>query len=182
MTPLAPERFGLQTTVDRETHDLLQEAQALMSHQIRAGEIAPVLKRALQLLVPHLRKQKFAATTCPRPVARGSAEASGVVAPAATRHIPAAVKRAVWERDGGQCAFVSDAGHRCQARTLLEYDHEVPVARGGEATVSGVRLRCRAHNQYEAECTFGSAFMSDKHAEAQARAAARKRAKARGCR
>jgi hypothetical protein len=157
MMPLAPGRFGLQSTVDQETHDLLQEAQDLMSHQVRAGEIAPVLKCALKMWVGHLRKQKFAATDRPGP-ARPSTF---------TRHIPAAVNRAVWARDGGQCAFVSDTGHRCQARALLEYDHVEPVARGGEARAESVRLLCRSHNQYAAACTFGAEFMKRKRAEAQ---------------
>jgi hypothetical protein len=30
-----------------------------------------------------------------------------------------------WERDGGHCTFVSVAGHRCQTRKFLEYDHAV---------------------------------------------------------
>ena len=42
-----------------------------------------------------------------------------------------------------------------------------PVARGGAATVERMRLLCRAHNQYAAECTFGTAFMSLKRCEAQ---------------
>jgi hypothetical protein len=167
MMPLAPGRFGLQSTVDQETHDLLQEAQDLMSHQVRAGEIAPVLKCALKMWVGHLRKQKFAATACPRPAARGSAKATGGDVATATRHIPAAVKRAVRERDGGQCTFVSDAAHRCGARTRLEFDHIEAVARGGKATTENIRLRCRVHNQYTAECTFGAEFMERKRAEAQ---------------
>jgi hypothetical protein len=38
------------------------------------------------------------------------------------------------------------------------------------ATVDGIRLRCRAHNLFEAECVFGAGFMSIKR-EARARAA-----------
>ena len=57
------------------------------------------------------------------------------------------MKRAVWERDGGRCTFVSESGHRCESRTRLEYDHVEPVAQGGQATVKDLRLRCRAHNQ-----------------------------------
>ena len=67
---MAPERFGLQVTLDQETHDLLQYARVLMSHPNPTGEIALVLKRALELLVAHLEKQKFAATA--RPGTRGS--------------------------------------------------------------------------------------------------------------
>jgi hypothetical protein len=35
-----------------------------------------------------------------------------------------------------------------------------------------LRLLCRAHNQYAAECTFGSGFMSEKRAEARKHAKA----------
>jgi hypothetical protein len=73
----------------------------------------------------------------------------------------------VWQRDGGQCTYVSVAGHRCEARTRLEFDHIEPVARGGRASVSGVRLTCRAHNQYAAECAFAAGFMSRKREAAQ---------------
>ena len=44
-----------------------------------------------------------------------------------------------------------------------------------------MRLRCRAHNLYAAECTFGAGFMSEKRREAQlapGRARARARAAA----
>jgi hypothetical protein len=72
---------------------------------------------------------------------------------------------------------VGDAGNRCPARAGLEYDHVDPVARGGVATVDGIRLRCRAHNQYEAECVFGAGFMQAKR-EAAKLAAEEARARA----
>jgi len=157
MTPLAPQRFGLQITLDQEAHDLLQYAQALMSHQNPTGEIAPVIKCALRLLVGHLEKRKFAATTRPGP-SRGGTN---------TRYVPAAVKRAVWERDRGRCTFVADTGKRCPARGLLEFDHAEPVARGGVATAENMRLRCRAHNQHAAERLFGTEFMKHKRRDAR---------------
>jgi hypothetical protein len=40
------------------------------------------------------------------------------------------------------------------------------VARGGTASVDGIRLRCRAHNQFTAECTFGAGFMREKRERA----------------
>lgn len=65
---------------------------------------------------------------------------------------------------------MSDAGRRCTARRGLQFDHIQKVARGGEATVSGIRLLCRAHNQYGAERTFGVEFMRHKRvAAAEAR-------------
>jgi hypothetical protein len=40
--------------------------------------------------------------------------------------------------------------------------------------VDNIRLRCRAHNQYEAECIFGAGFMENKRGAAK-QAAAEKR-------
>jgi hypothetical protein len=45
------------------------------------------------------------------------------------------------------------------------------VARGGQTTPGRIRLRCRAHNQYAAECVYGSAFMRGKRERARERAA-----------
>jgi len=62
---------------------------------------------------------------------------------------------------------VSDSGCRCESRTFLEYDHVVEVARGGQATMENIRLRCRAHNRYTAERTFGTEFMRRKRKAAR---------------
>jgi hypothetical protein len=70
----------------------------------------------------------------------------------------------VWMRDEGRCTFVSANGHRCGARKFVEYDHVVPVTRGGRATVENIRLRCRGHNQFEAERIFEAGFMEEKRA------------------
>jgi hypothetical protein len=57
---------------------------------------------------------------------------------------------------------VSARGKRCDETSRLEYDHEIPVALGGSTTVANLRLRCRAHNQYAAECVYGAGFMAGK--------------------
>ena len=169
VAPRAPGRYGLQFTVAQDTYEKLRYAQALLGHAVPAGELAGVFDRALDALIARLERRKFAATPRPRQRRR--------LASASPRHVPAEVRRAVWERDGGQCTFVNAAGHRCPARTRLEFDHVDLVARGGRATVERMRLRCRAHNQYAAECAFGTDFMSHKREAAQrARDAVRSRA------
>ncbi len=151
--PLSPKRFALQITIDQEFRDLLEEAKSLLSHSQPSGDVAEVLKVGLKRLVEELRKRKCAETQAPRPPRRlGSG----------SRAIPAHVRREVWKRDQGRCTFVSDSGHRCESRKLLEFDHVEPFARGGQATVGGMRLRCRAHNQYSAEQVFGAGFMDMK--------------------
>src|SRR3954470_11490820 len=76
-----------------------------------------------------------------------------------SRHIPDPIKRAVYERDGGRCAFVDDRGRRCAATGALEFDHQDGFAETGTHEVDRIRLLCRAHNQYEAEKRYGRAFM-----------------------
>lgn len=161
--PLAPERFALQCTVSRQTHENLRKAQALLRHQVPDGNLEAILDRALELLVHELEKRRCAATGRPRVATRPNAAGPDPN----PRHIPAAVRRAVWTRDRGQCTFRSESGRRCEARGHLEVDHIEPVARGGRASVGNLRLRCRAHNQYEAERMYGAEFMRHKREAAR---------------
>jgi 5-methylcytosine-specific restriction endonuclease McrA len=162
VTPLAPQRFGFQFTGDQETRELYDDVQALLSHQIPSGQMALVFKRVLQLAKAELEKRKYAATDRPGR-SRGSKSA---------RHIPAPVRREVHERDQGRCTFVSESGKRCDSRHMVEFEHDVTRARGGESTPKNLRLLCRAHNQLMAEREFGADFMERKRREAAERKAA----------
>jgi hypothetical protein len=64
--PLAPERYKVQVTVDKETYDRLRFAQALLRHQIPDGDVAAIVGRAVGALVEALLKEKVAATERPR--------------------------------------------------------------------------------------------------------------------
>ncbi|TMQ66136.1 MAG: HNH endonuclease [Candidatus Eisenbacteria bacterium] len=163
VAPLAPRRFSLQLTICQQLHDKLRYAQELLSHQIPPGDIPAVFERALDSLIRQLEKRKIAATQKPR-ASHGHKRAAG-------RYVPAEIKRAVWRRDQGRCTFVSEDGRRCQARKFLEFDHIDEVARGGTASVERMRLRCRAHNQYGAERTFGAGFMQQKREQSRRAAA-----------
>ncbi|WP_374110769.1 HNH endonuclease [Anaeromyxobacter sp. SG64] len=79
--------------------------------------------------------------------------------PAERTTIPAIVRRAVWTRDGGRCAWVGPDGCRCNSRWKLELDHIQPAALGGPSTIENLRLACRAHNLLHAESTFGREHM-----------------------
>jgi hypothetical protein len=92
---LAPERFKLQLTISRATHDKLRRIQDLLRHRVPDGDLATIVDKALTLLLEDIERAKPAAA--PRPRSR--------TPDSTTRHIPAAVKRAVWDRDGGRCAF-----------------------------------------------------------------------------
>ena len=145
VTPVAPERYRIQLTVSRETHDKFRRAQALLRHAVPTGDAAEIFDRALTLLVESLERKRCGETARPRP-SRPSTERS--------RHIPAAVRRAVWRRDSGRCAFEGASG-RCRETSFLEFHHVEPYAVGGAATAENIALRCRAHNVYEARLFFG---------------------------
>jgi 5-methylcytosine-specific restriction endonuclease McrA len=159
--PLSSGKYAVQFTMDEEMHNELLAVQALLGHVLPSGDVAEVFRRALCELRKRLEKQKFAKSDHSRPQ-RGAAKG---------RHVPAAVRKAVWERDGGQCTFVSEKGKRCDARARLEYDHVDPVSRGGQATVAGIRLLCRAHNQFAADRALGGEFMRGKREQGRERTA-----------
>ncbi|HET9554185.1 MAG TPA: HNH endonuclease signature motif containing protein, partial [Anaeromyxobacteraceae bacterium] len=73
--------------------------------------------------------------------------------------IPAEVRRQVWKRDGGCCAWVGPDGPRCGSRWRLELDHIEAAALGGPSTLDNLRLTCARHNRLHAEQTFGREFM-----------------------
>ena len=153
VAPLSPQRYGVQFTLDQAGHDLLRQVQDLLGHEVPRGDLAEVFVRALKAYAALLEKKKHAATEHPRAQRRQKP---------GSRHISAHVMRIVRKRDKGQCTYVSDTGHRCEARSDLEYDHVLGYARGGEATVSNIRLRCRAHNRLGAEHTYGAEFVRHK--------------------
>ncbi len=143
--PLAEDRYMIKFTASAAMLAKLRHAQDLLRHAVPHGDAAEIFDRALTALIKDLEKQKFASTDRPR-ASRGTKDAS--------RDVPAAVQRVVWLRDGGQCAFVGNGGHRCEARGFLEFHHLSPYIAGGEATVENIALRCRAHNQYESDIFF----------------------------
>ena len=145
MTALAPERYKLQFTIPEKTLEKLDLAKDMLRHAVPSGDLSEVFDRALTVLLEDLAKKKFAATEHPQP---SRAPAPG------SRHIPAEVKRAVWLRDLGRCTFVGANNRRCTSRGFLEFDHIVPFAVGGEATVGNLRLLCKNH-RHEADLYFG---------------------------
>lgn len=156
--PLSPTSMYIGTTLPMPVYEQLQEARELLSHRLASRELSEVLEAMLVITLPVLRKQKFAESAHPR--SSGGARHE----PSSSRRIPAHVKREVWERDGGRCTFVGTDGHRCTSRERIEFDHRVPVTKGGAATVENVRLLCHAHNQHEAEQVLGEGFMKAKRA------------------
>jgi 5-methylcytosine-specific restriction endonuclease McrA len=167
-TPLRPGRFKLELTAGQALHDKLEQLKNLLRHQVPDGDLAIIVERAVDLLLDKTVKQRFAQTRAPRKprAIKRSRKAN-------SRYIPRAVIREVYERDSGQCTYVSRDGKRCCERGFLEFHHhDVPYGRGGKATIDNLRLACRAHNALFAERDFGTGYMLHARARAHGRSRA----------
>ncbi|HEU0091181.1 MAG TPA: hypothetical protein VFS78_03670, partial [Vicinamibacteria bacterium] len=133
--PTSPERYRVQFTIGKESHDKLRRLQALLRREIPDGDPGAIFDRALTLLLEKVERTKLGAAAKPRPphpTRPGTDEEDWRRVPA-SRHTPSHVKRAAWRRDGGQCGFVAQLGQRCTERTFLEFHHIQPYAQVGDS-------------------------------------------------
>lgn len=144
ITPLSADRFWVSFEIGDSTYERLQRATDLLRHTVPDGNLGEVFDRALISLLRDLERSKFGATHAPR---------DERVIDSDSRYIAASVRRRVWKRDGGRCAFVGTHG-RCTETAFLEFHHVKPFVRGGRSTLDNIELRCRAHNKREAELFF----------------------------
>jgi hypothetical protein len=164
--PMAEDVFLIKLAAKGAMVDRLRYAQDLLGHAVPRGDITEVFDRALVTLIADLEKKKFGAPRPARPAAAGGTGAVGAVGgqrpgdgrgaegDSRSRYLPVEVRRAVRARDHGRCAYVATDGRQCAATRFLEFHHLRPYAVGGEATAGNIALRCRAHNQYEADVFF----------------------------
>jgi hypothetical protein len=145
LSPGAPDIVTIHVRVHAETRERLQRAQELWG-PAEGGNMAAVLDRAVTLVLQELERKQPAKVTRPR------ADGKEVVK---SRRPPAWMRRKVFRRDGGQCAFVGTAG-RCPERSDLQFHHLDPYGKRGPTRVENLQLRCGAHNRYEAELVFGA--------------------------
>jgi hypothetical protein len=120
-----------------------------MRSAVPDGDLAAIIDAAVTEKLERLEARRFGRTKAPRK------EPSAAQKPPSSRHVPAAVRRAVYERDGGRCRYVDDQGRRCTAREGLEFHHRHPFAFGGHHSPDGLALLCRTHNGLLAEIDFG---------------------------
>jgi 5-methylcytosine-specific restriction endonuclease McrA len=140
-----------------------------MSHAHPQATLEEIHLCALRALVSELTKKKYAANEPRLPREPRSGPVSTHDAPIVPhhprqrgRHIPAAVRRAVFERDGNQCTYVAATGRRCAETRRLEFHHLVPFATGGAHDVSNLTLWCAAHNALAAEQDFGRELVEER--------------------
>ncbi|ABS27236.1 HNH endonuclease [Anaeromyxobacter sp. Fw109-5] len=151
--------WSLRVTIDRGCKEDLETLTALLSHKIPDGDLAAVLREAIRCAIEkHGRRKGAVAPQRQRGTDREPRPSAESAAPTST--IPAIVRREVWKRDGGRCAWVAPDGRRCNSRWQLELDHIHPQALGGPSTVENLRVACKSHNLLHAEQTYGREHMT----------------------
>jgi len=158
LRPLSPDRYRYQLTIGGATLEKLRLARDMLRHALPSGDDEALLDRALTLLLDDLARKRFGSRKSAQLSRKAKRFGSEIQLPRKaakeSRDLPVAVKRAVWVRDLGRCAFVAQDGRHCGERAFVEFHHLRPYAAGGEATVGNIQLRCREHNGYEARLFF----------------------------
>jgi len=125
-----------------------------MHSQVPDGDLAAIIEQAVTEKLGRLESRRFARTSTPRK------SLSGTDTSPSSRHIPAAVRRAVQERDANRCCYVDEHGRRCPERHRLEYHHRHPYGFGGDHSLRNICLMCHTHNGYLAAHDYGRAAMA----------------------
>jgi hypothetical protein len=147
--PLSPSRYKVQFTASAAFRDKLERLRALMRTRVPDGDLAAILEEAVTEKLQRLEARRFATTQTPKK-ALTQTDTS-----AKSRRIPAAVRRAVTQRDGHRCRYVDEQGRRCTERDRLEFHHRHPYGLGGDHDPRNIWLACRSHNQYFAVHDYG---------------------------
>ncbi len=150
VAPISPSRYKVTFTASSELHDKLERLRELMRSSVPDCDLGSIIEQAVTEKLERLESKRFAETKTPRKSLEETDTSPS------SRHIPAAVKRAVYERDQGQCRFLANSGRRCTERNRLEFHHHhLPYGRGGDHSVANIQLMCEIHNAYLAERDYG---------------------------
>jgi hypothetical protein len=158
LEPLSPTRLRVEFTARAELYEKLERARELLSHALPSGDLGQLFERALDALIEQESRKRFGAGKA----LEGTKPRKARKLKPGSRHVPAGIERAVWERDNSQCTFVGAEGRRCAERRFLTLEHRIPFALGGPPTLENLCLLCSSHNLENARQVFGEAHIETK--------------------
>lgn len=144
-------RYEIKFSVTKEVYEEFEELKNELSNKL--GQDLSLEAVFTELI--RARKANKAANVRKRSSSSSRAASTPLAPRAASRRIPASIKREVKSRDNSQCSYVAPDGTRCTAKRYLHYDHIKPVALGGKSVVDNLRMLCSVHNKLLAEEVFG---------------------------
>ena len=153
IVPLTPTETRLHMTISPAFLEKLEAARLALSHSMPGASAEQVLSAGLDLLLARDARRKGLVAK-PRPAPPQERAEPGAA------HIPAAVKREVWRRDGGCCQWPVQSGGVCGSRVRVQFDHLVMRVEGGKPTSANLRLLCDRHNRLAARERLGDGIMN----------------------
>jgi HNH endonuclease len=156
MRAVSHERWSLRVTIDAACKADLETLRTLLSHKTGA-DLAAVLHEAVRCGIEKHGKRRGAVAPQRE---RGVGTRSDAKPVEGDRYVPAAVRREIWQRDGGCCTWKGRDGARCGSRWKVEIDHIRSPLLGGSSTPENLRLLCRTHNLLHAEQVWGREHMA----------------------
>ncbi|MBI4509161.1 MAG: hypothetical protein HY698_05970, partial [Deltaproteobacteria bacterium] len=160
------ELVAITLRVGKEFRDELARVRDLASHVVPSGKAEDVLLHVMHTYRKQKERRRFGSARRKSTGERGLGPTGPQPCPSEKiptqggRYIPTSVRREVYDREQGTCAYVGPEGRRCGTTWQLEVQHIVPFARGGQPTPHGLTIYCRAHNQLQAEADFGAAHVA----------------------
>jgi hypothetical protein len=152
--PLTSDLSRLHVTVSRRFLEKLEAARAALSHALPLASAEDILEAGLDLVLERHAKRKGLVQ---KPRQQTSQKENPT---SAGSHIPAAVKREVWKRDGGRCQWPVESGGVCGSTLRVQFGHKKARALGGRPTADNLHLLCAFHNDLDARQTFGDEKMN----------------------
>ncbi len=159
--PLTAQKSRLHVTVSRRLLAKLSAAKDALSHSHPGASEETIIEVGLDLILQRYARRRGIGAK-PRAVApkKAGAKAPPPSTPR-SRHVPAHVWRAVWERDRGCCAWPLAKGGVCASTDQLELDHVKGWALGAGTTVEECRILCRWHQDVSARRLYGDDLMNN---------------------
>ncbi len=175
----------LKVTVSKEFIEELKHVRELLSHKFPDGSFEDVLLEGLKLIRQKYERSLARQDAKERGETMDQAQSgahidSGSTGPCivasrsesvtrfpgkpdradTNRYIPRLVQREVWRKSNGSCMYQGKNGTKCQSKWKLEFEHIIPVAKGGKSTADNIVLLCKRHNFLRARQEFGDKWMS----------------------
>jgi hypothetical protein len=125
--PMEPVKYfhPLNLSLSEETYKKYEEVRGLLAHhRLNKDEM---FYKIFEVTAEQIKKEKFKTNSTQLP------------ASSETRHIPAGLRKAVYERD--KCC------QKCESIYALEVNHIIPYALGGKTELSNLNLLCFNCNQ-----------------------------------
>ena len=151
---LTDDKSEIKFVIDRDLREKLDEVRSLLGPDAMSMSFAELIAKIADIGADSLRARKFGKRRAQTMNARANENTADEVKSPVTptpapewrppsnnpRYVSKDIKSFVWQRDRGVC-------RGCGSRRGLNFDHIVPVARGGQGTPDNLRLLCFACNQ-----------------------------------